>query len=212
MNKLQKGSSQQQAFGEFSQGSMVSLDGGRRLRLDDKVDFWPATGTWKVLATGEAGTGPTTMFAFLLKERERAGHPVPEPVAISSKRQIFCNYCGKPAGLFTGKDVYPHREELHERRFWVCWPCNAWVGSHDKDDKSEPLGMLADEELRNARIAAHEAFDPLWKNGEMSRDEAYAWLADALGISALKCRIGWMDAEECRRVVSVVVARTPMDF
>lgn len=212
MNKVQQGSSQQMAFGAFSQGSMVSLDGGRRLRLDDKVDFWPATGNWKVLATGEEGMGPTSMFAFLAKERELAGQPVPEPVAINNKRQVFCNYCGQRAGLFTGKDVYPHREDLHGRRFWVCWPCNAWVGCHSQGDKSEPLGMLADEWLRNARIAAHEAFDPLWRNGEMSRDEAYAWLADAMGISALKCHIGRMDVEDCRRVVDVVAARSPMDF
>lgn len=207
MNKLQQGSGQQTAFGAFSQGSMVSLDGGRRLRLDDKVDFWPATGAWKVLATGEGGSGPTTLFAFLAKERERAGQPVPEPVPIDSRRQVFCNYCGSQAGLFTGKDVYPHREDLHQRKFWVCWPCDAWVGCRPQGDGSEPLGMLADETLRNARIAAHEAFDPLWKEGAMSREEAYAWLAGAMGLSELKCYIGRMDAGECRRVVDVVAAR-----
>ncbi|MFT3955769.1 MAG: zinc-finger-containing protein [Piscinibacter sp.] len=212
MNKVQKGSSQQQTFGEFSQGSMVSLDDGRRLRLDDKVDFWPATGTWQVLATGEEGTGPTSMFAYLAEQRTLAGQPVPKPVAINSKRQVFCNYCGKRAGLFTGKDVYPHREDLHERRFWVCWPCNAWVGCHKAGDGTEPLGMLADEPLRNARSAAHNAFDPLWQNGEMSREDAYAWLADAMGISALKCHIGWMDIDECRRVLDVMATRDSIPF
>lgn len=208
MNKLMgKASGQQLAFGEFSKGSMVMLDGGKRMRLDDKVDFWPATGAWKVLATGEDGNGPTAMFAFLAREREKAGDPVPDPAPVPTSRRISCNYCEKPAELHWGEAVYPHRKELHKKKFWVCWGCDAWVGCHEREDGAEPLGTLAKEDLRDARIKAHDAFDSLWRHGEMSREEAYSWLAQALGIPPFKCHISRMDLDYVRRVVDAVDER-----
>jgi hypothetical protein len=56
-------------------------------------------------------------------------------------------------------------------------------------------------------MLAHAAFDPLWKDGEMSRVAAYEWLSEATGIPSVRCRIGLMDAGECRLVVSAVASR-----
>ena len=145
----------QLTLGGFGTGSVVRLDGGKRLRLDDKVEFWPATGKWKALSNDKDGVGVTSMLAFLEQERERSGQPVPEPVPMPSTRRVLCNYCGKPAQLHGGKDVYPHRKDLVERKFWVCWSCDAWVGCHLGGNGEEPLGELANEELRAARISAH---------------------------------------------------------
>jgi hypothetical protein len=208
MTKPKQASSGQLMLGAFGQGNVVSLDGGKRLRLDDKVDFWPGTGQWKVEATGQEGIGMTSMLAFLEQERERSGQPVPPRVPIPTQRRLRCNYCGKPAQLHGGKDVYPHRKDLAERKFWVCWPCNAWVGCHAGGDEHQPLGELADEELRAARMSAHAAFDPLWKDGEMSRDAAYEWLSNATRIPGIRCHVGMMDVEECRRVTAAVASRT----
>jgi hypothetical protein len=42
----------------------------------------------------------------------------------------------------------------------------------------------------------------------MSRKEAYAWLAKALGIKNVgDCHIGWFDIAMCERVVKVMAAR-----
>lgn len=207
MVTLKKGSDQQLGLGGFRSGNVVSLDGGKRLRLDDKVDFWPGTGVWRILSTQQEAQGVSAMFAFLVDERERAGKPIARPVPFETKRRVLCNYCGQPAGLFAGKDVYPDRPDLSHLNLWVCWSCDAWVGCHETGDGQRPLGSLANEETRAARNAAHAAFDPIWQQGEMTRPAAYAWLARALGMHESECHIGMMDAVTCRRVVAIVETR-----
>jgi len=207
MNALKQASGNQLTLSAFSQGSIVKLDGGRRLRLDDKADFWPGTGRWKALECEDDGFGMTTLLVFLERERVKSGHETPKPVPIATRRQVLCNYCGNAAQLHPGSDVYPNREDLAQRHFWVCWPCDAWVGCHKGGDGQQPFGSLANEELRSARISAHAAFDPLWRDGEMTKEAAYDWLAAATGIPRPSCHIGLMDVNECRRVRDAVALR-----
>lgn len=112
-----------------------------------------------------------------------------------------CNYCNQPAELVTGADIYPHRKDLASKRFWRCSPCAAWVGCHPGTDK--PLGRLANAELRTAKQAAHAAFDPIWRSGDVHRGVAYRSLAKKLGLSIEQCHIGMFDIAMCRRVVEV---------
>ncbi len=62
---------------------------------------------------------------------------------------------------------------------------------------------LVDAETHRARIAAHNAFDPLWKNGQMTRTEAYRWLQKALRMSR-QPHMAEMTAEEAWLVVRAV--------
>lgn len=118
-----------------------------------------------------------------------------------------CPYCDRPAELVSGDKLYPARADLHRRRFYACFPCNAWVGTHEAT--GEPLGTLANAALRAARGRAHAAFDPLWRRSDdaaavfSSRSEAYAWLSSSLGIPKNLCHIAMMDAEQCGRVVDL---------
>lgn len=57
--------------------------------------------------------------------------------------------------------------------------------------------------LARARIAAHAAFDPLWKTGHVSRGRAYEWLARQLGIPITACHMVLMDVAMCQRVVAI---------
>lgn len=114
---------------------------------------------------------------------------------------MFCPYCGNTARLVGGNAIYPHRPDLAAKKFYQCKPCDAHVGCHPGTEKA--LGRLANAELRKAKMAAHAAFDPLWKNGERKRRSAYAWLAKELGIEEKQCHIGMFDVEMCRRVVEV---------
>lgn len=116
-----------------------------------------------------------------------------------------CPYCGASAELVDGTVIYPHREDLATKRFWDCRRCDAYVGCHDGTAK--PLGRLANKELRGMKMQAHGAFDPLWRSGEMGRQEAYAWLAEALGIPPEECHIGMMAVDRCRAVVAACKAR-----
>lgn len=120
--------------------------------------------------------------------------------------RVTCPYCGRDAHLTTGLHIYNQRRfDLAHKKFWVCRPCKAWVGCHPNG--VQPLGRLANAELRKAKMAAHAAFDPLWKSGEMTRSEAYAWLASTLGTSQANCHIGMFDVDGCNAVIAAVAER-----
>lgn len=112
-----------------------------------------------------------------------------------------CVYCHEPAKLVTGREVYPHRPDLFAKQFYACLPCGAWVGCHPGTTK--PLGRVANAELRQLKMKAHAAFDPLWKNGAGNRGKRYGWLAQRLGIEKHRCHIGYFSEDECRRVIAI---------
>lgn len=124
--------------------------------------------------------------------------------------ELACPYCGNPA------EFWPSSERLYAADHgpvYICQPCQAWVGCH-KGTK-QPLGGLADKELRHWRRSAHYGFDRLW-SAKMRRDgcskrearqAGYRWLAGQLGIEADDCHIGMFDAETCKRVVKITDER-----
>ena len=111
-----------------------------------------------------------------------------------------CDYCKKEAKKVTGKQVYPTREDLWTKQFYICEACDARVGCHDD---GEPFGRMANKELRMAKMEAHEWFDAVWKEGYMSRSKAYKWLSKELKLAEDKCHIGMFDLKTCKKVVKV---------
>lgn len=112
-----------------------------------------------------------------------------------------CPYCG--AKSIIRPSIHVYRKE-YGSNVLVCsnYPkCNAFVGCH-KGTKN-PLGRLADKELREAKIAAHAHFDPIWKTGKMKRKKAYKWLAKRLGIHPEDCHIGFFDESQCDAVIEI---------
>jgi hypothetical protein len=116
-------------------------------------------------------------------------------------KMVICDYCALPAELVSGHSVYPHRPDLAGKQFWRCLPCAAHVGCHP--GTATPLGGLANQELRRARMEAHAAFDPLWRGIPGERSKQYEWLASGLGIDASACHIGMMNERQCYRVVAL---------
>lgn len=124
---------------------------------------------------------------------------------------VDCHYCGQPARLVDGHWVYPHRPDLKSKVFWMCDPCDAWVGCHKakkdggRGNGTLPLGRLANTRLRKLKQEAHRVFDPLWKNGPFrNRTSAYRWLSRQLDISYADCHIGLFDDVTCERVINTV--------
>lgn len=113
-----------------------------------------------------------------------------------------CPYCGKASKLASSKEVYGGRD-YGPIYLCKCVPGWAYVGCHKGTEHAK--GRLADAELRRAKIAAHGAFDPIWKNKAhgVSRSQAYKALAAALEIEPKHCHIGMFDVEQCQRVVEV---------
>jgi hypothetical protein len=112
----------------------------------------------------------------------------------------LCPYCGEPARLVGGLEIYPHRNDLRGKNFYQCAPCDAYVGCHP--GTTNALGRLANAELRKAKMAAHNAFDPLWSGGRLKRKAAYAWLSETLGMEKKLTHMGMMDVADCLRVVA----------
>ena len=119
------------------------------------------------------------------------------------KHTLKCPYCNAKADLVTGEVIYPHRPDLFKKFFYNCAPCGAYVGCHPTGDGKSPLGRLANAELRRAKSDAHAAFDPLWREGSMSRHQAYKWLAQQMGIDKSEAHIGMFDVAQCKRVVQI---------
>lgn len=53
-------------------------------------------------------------------------------------------------------------------------------------------------------MAAHAAFDRLWKSGAYPRKKAYWVLANAMGMTKDECHIGQMTLEQACRVLEVM--------
>ncbi len=118
---------------------------------------------------------------------------------------MHCPFCNTPAKLVDSGVIYRRSYGLA----WVCgrYPeCDTYVGCHKGTDK--PLGRMANKELRLAKMAAHTAFDKLWRTPSVSRTPrqmrciAYRWLAEQLGMHPKKCHIGWFDADTCQRAIA----------
>lgn len=85
------------------------------------------------------------------------------------------------------------------------------VPTQFKHDKYTCCGLwawgkhpLVDEATHMARKRAHNAFDPLWKEGHLTRTEAYKVLSAMLGIDSKDCHMKLMDVETARRVPRIV--------
>ena len=129
----------------------------------------------------------------------------------------ICSACGLPARLTDGKEIYPHRPDLHAKKIWVCDSCNGYVGCHG--DTARPLGTPAHRTLRDARMILHERLvDPLWMEADRqlglyepesdkarmvirqtARGRVYQYLAVQLGIDRSECHIAMFDLATCRR-------------
>jgi hypothetical protein len=122
---------------------------------------------------------------------------------VDAPKNILCPYCVQIPTLVTGKTVYPHRKDLHSKYFYYCDNGHdaAYVGCHP--NTLTPLGRLADATLRKLKMAAHAAFDPIWKDGRLSRGQAYEWLSFNMGLPKELTHIGMFDEEQCQRVIKL---------
>jgi len=119
-------------------------------------------------------------------------------------RTVLCPYCGEPAKLTDSAVVYGGRSY---GMIWLCADCDAYVGVHKTGgQKNQPLGTLANAELRPLRRRCHELFDPMWKNSGRSRRAAYKWLAAVMGLEPKDAHISMFNAEQCRRLIQRMTA------
>lgn len=129
-------------------------------------------------------------MAILKKRKTRA----------QRSRSFRCPHCGAAMILRPASEIY--HDAKSDRKLYVChnYPaCNTYVAAHPNTDK--PMGVPANGDLRNLRIQAHRKFDLIWKNGIMTREEAYRWFADSFGLSLRDAHIGMCSEYRCRELI-----------
>lgn len=142
----------------------------------------------------------------MAKQRRSAG---------ATHRLSFCEpvcvECGGMGKLASRAQAAPQSNPDASEMVFVC-VCGAWVSCHPGTGVA--AGRPASAQTRYLRHKAHEAFDALWlgdrKKGVATgyaRQRAYRWLARELGRAPDETGIGWMGAEECRRVIELCEAR-----
>lgn len=118
--------------------------------------------------------------------------------------KLWCCQCqiDVDARLTNGREVYPHRPDLHDLPRWKCDGCGNSVGTHHKTkDRTRPLGNIPSDELRKARQHIHALIDPAWKSKRISRGRLYGHLSKALGYEYHTGEIKTID--EARKVYAL---------
>jgi len=115
-------------------------------------------------------------------------------------KKVTCPYCGCRARYVDSAVIYGRSYGMA----YLCKPCDAYVGVHKGTD--QPLGRLANKELREWKKLAHAHFDPIWRYGRFMgrRTDAYAWLSEQMGLPRQETHIGMFDVALCRRVVKIM--------
>lgn len=116
-------------------------------------------------------------------------------------KPVYCPYCGRRANLTKATAVY--KEHAIEEYLYVCsrYPeCDSYVGVHR--GTLLPKGSLANGDLRHKRIEAHRYFDAIWKNGILTKKNAYRWLQDIFCLSGEQAHIGQFSDYMCSCVIA----------
>jgi len=125
---------------------------------------------------------------------------------MSETREIYCCACGGDvkARLTDGRETYSHRKDLADLPFWKCDTCKNFVGCHHKmaTNPTTPLGIIATQEIKNARKHIHALLDPMWQNGKLTRGKIYKILTGHLGWKYHTAQI--KSIEEARKVYGIL--------
>lgn len=118
-----------------------------------------------------------------------------------------CPHCAGAVALVSNAEVYG-RTYGDWPWVYLCQnqPCRAYVGTHP--ETTLPLGTLATAPIRAARKTAKERFNAFFNAGQMTRTEAYSWLATRMNIPTAACHFGWFDEAQCSKALEIVTQAT----
>ena len=117
---------------------------------------------------------------------------------------LHCPYCRAPVVRRRSRDLFGQSARDPDALYYVCaqYPhCDAYVSAHRKSGL--PMGTLADPALRRKRIQTHQVFDRIWKDGPLSKKQAYRWLQGALGLPESQAHIGCFSHYQCDRIIAL---------
>lgn len=100
------------------------------------------------------------------------------------KMKLWCCECQRDvdARLTDGLEVRYGRKDLAHLYYWVCDTCHNYVTCHrNAQDKTRPMGNIANAQMLEARRHLHAVIDPIWQSGVMTKQELYRAIAKYLG-------------------------------
>ncbi len=123
-------------------------------------------------------------------------------------RGLKCPYCHCKTELVEEEEIYG--SAIYGRKYRRCLEESShYVGCY-RSPNHLSLGRLADDELRQCRMNAHEVLDALW-NGRHpvfdSRQKTYDELSFLFGVPKEFFHIGMMDAAWCKYVTKTIQER-----
>lgn len=176
---------------------------------DNGKEYFGVTNNWEECQRNVEGRRSLHKGFWRKKEAERwlrsaqlslpISREANDETSIMEEYVVICPYCGGRAELANSSVIYG--TDYGYVYLCRCVPDWAYVGCIK--GTTRPLGHLADKELREARKRAHEVFDAQWKEGSMSRSEAYRWLAEAINVPDEECHIAKFGLEHCRRTIDM---------
>ncbi len=111
--------------------------------------------------------------------------------------RVICPYCKKEAPWVENKEKYG-KNYGKSYMCYYCKECDAYVGCHN--NTRNPLGTMANKELREWRMKCHALIDPLWKYGKMTRSQMYRMLRKKF---RTEVHVGESDLEMCIEIVAM---------
>lgn len=127
---------------------------------------------------------------------KRVLNPLPVPKV--------CPYCDGDVHAVNNSAIYRGQSYGRWPYIYLCEDCRAYVGMHP--ETNIPLGTLADAVLREARKVSKNLFQTklMEPPSNMTRTEAYTWLAARMNITAGNCHFAWFDVKQCEQVISIL--------
>ena len=134
------------------------------------------------------------------RKKQKVNHAAPQ-----------CPYCGAMTHLRSADGIY--LDNSRNTMLYVCknYPqCDSYVRVHP--GTTIPLGTVANKKLRFLRNEAHRYFNQIYYQGIMSKQEAYRWLSELLGLPMASTHIGMMGEYYCQQVIDAcqkILANNP---
>lgn len=113
-----------------------------------------------------------------------------------------CPYCSSETKVVSEEFIYGRSYKNKSMICCVNFPkCDSYCGTHEEDGSS--FGRLANKQLRQYKKVSHDAFDKIWMQKLLTRNEAYEWFSEELNIPLDYTHIGFFGIENCKKAITL---------